>query len=438
VFFIEQVGMSFILPRALHFDWKWRTFPQCAWCFRKFLTFLIASWALVCSIGFYGLVDHELQPGSSHNFVTGGNVKFTPEAEVESITQLPFEFAVNCLYEGKEEQISRGFKYPVDADAHFDQIQQDFEQIYEEPHHAAGYSGPWIENFWISEFKKKLSMNRRAGKKLKDIFGPFIPLFIPWVDIWVNANPDPYKYPASFKGLLNASLRQDVLYVTVSQSDSGIHGGDFDSDFSIKELNNILVLSSGGYGHVAIPLLKGPLKRCDPLENHEFLISFPGTVAHAPGELREIMAGVVSSWSAENNISSFIGRSENWKKIMCDSHLTLCPRGYGRTSYRLAESIQLGRVPVFIYSDVLWVPYPHLYEKFGYAANIYNIESVLQNVLQAGPTEMADRESILTSISESHFTYLGVIEQISLFLISGHSESDLRCQTLPASKRDEG
>jgi len=417
------------LPRALHFYWNWRIFLR---CFRKFVPFSIV-WAIVGSLGFHGLVDREMQLGSSRDNASAGNVTFTLEGEGASISPLFLEFAVNCMHLGREKK--HGFKYPVDADAHFDEIQQVFEQIHEDPHRAAGYSGPWMENFWISEFKKKLSVNRREGKRLKDIFGPFIPLFIPWVDIWVNANPDSFRYPADFKELLKATLRQDVLYVTVSQNDEGIHGKD--SDFNVKELKNVLVLSAGGYGHVAIPLLKAPLKRCDPLESRNFLISFPGTVDHAPGDLRENMARVVSSWSAENNISSHVGSSEIWEEIICNSHYILCPRGYGRTSYRLAESIQMGRVPVFIFSDILWVPYPHLYKKFGYAANIYNIERALLDVLQASPAEIARRESVLTSISESHFTYLGVIEQISLFLISGHSESDLRCQTLPVSIRDE-
>ena len=122
---------------------------------------------------------------------------------------------------------------------------------------------------------------------------------------------------------------------------------------------------------------------------------------------------------------------------MCDSYFSLCPRGYGRTSYRLAESIQLGRVPVVLYSDVLWVPYPHLFEKYGYAASFSNVRSVLDQLTRAGSADIAQRESFLTSISESHFSFLGVIEQISLFLLHGHSESDLRCQPLPASKRDE-
>ena len=36
---------------------------------------------------------------------------------------------------------------------------------------------------------------------------------------------------------------------------------------------------------------------------------------------------------------------------MRDSLFSLCPRGYGPTSFRLYESIQLGSIPVYIAED---------------------------------------------------------------------------------------
>jgi hypothetical protein len=31
--------------------------------------------------------------------------------------------------------------------------------------------------------------------------------------------------------------------------------------------------------------------------------------------------------------------------------------GFGRTSYRLAEIIQIGRIPAYLYDDIPWIPY---------------------------------------------------------------------------------
>ena len=43
----------------------------------------------------------------------------------------------------------------------------------------------------------------------------------------------------------------------------------------------------------------------------------------------------------------------------------MAPRGFGRTSYRIAEIIQLGRIPVYMYDEDEWLPYG------GMHANIY-------------------------------------------------------------------
>lgn len=360
--------------------------------------------------------------------------------EVENFSTT-FDFAVRCLHdEGRDLKSTDTYVYPDDADAHFDEIHESFRQFDERPHKAAGYSGPWIENVWINTFGKKLAANRRAGKPLSATFGPFVPLLVPWTDLWVNANPERLIYPSSFKNVLKAALRPSVIYVTVSQCDLGIYGNppsSGGSDFETSEMNNILVLSAGGYGHVAIPLLAGPLDRCEQRNNRSYDVSFQGTIGHAPKLLRERMAEVLHNLSTRGEVSSWIGQSDNWKAVLCDSFLSMCPRGYGRSSYRLAESIQLGRVPVVIFSDVPWTPYPHLYEKIGYVAKISEFEEFSQKLLQTSSAEILHREVLLANISKSHFTFAGVMNQISLFLLDGHSRSDLRCRPLPTSIRDE-
>ena len=45
-----------------------------------------------------------------------------------------------------------------------------------------------------------------------------------------------------------------------------------------------------------------------------------------------------------------------FKQIMSKSYFSICPRGYGPTSFRLYESIQAGIVPVYI-SDSHFIPF---------------------------------------------------------------------------------
>lgn len=137
-------------------------------------------------------------------------------------------------------------------------------------HSWAEYSGPWIENAWISTFccdkygakpstqneEEEASIShlrkephRRHGL-LKDTFSGFIPLFIQWTDLGaVSEWKDDLE---AISTVLAKVLRPDVLYVTVSQHDQGLTANGM-----ANIPPNILVFSGGGVGHVPIPLLKG-------------------------------------------------------------------------------------------------------------------------------------------------------------------------------------
>ena len=78
-------------------------------------------------------------------------------------------------------------------------------------------SGPWIENQWISTF---------CCDKPLSVFGPFIPLFIQWVDIG-SLSSQLYQH---LHQILKSTLRPDVLYISVSQHDQGISAAFFADD----------------------------------------------------------------------------------------------------------------------------------------------------------------------------------------------------------------
>lgn len=52
-----------------------------------------------------------------------------------------------------------------------------------------------------------------------------------------------------------------------------------------------------------------------------------------------------------------MGESEHWLEDMLSTKFNIAPRGFGRTSFRLTEIIQMGRLPVYLYTDIPWVPY---------------------------------------------------------------------------------
>lgn len=64
-----------------------------------------------------------------------------------------------------------------------------------------------------------------------------------------------------------------------------------------------------------------------------------------------------------------------------ESLFSLCPRGYGATSFRFYEAMQLGTDPVFVY-DKPWFPYEDFidWDSFSVRVHVSEIDNI-QNIL---------------------------------------------------------
>jgi len=120
------------------------------------------------------------------------------------------------------------------------------------------------------------------------------------------------------------------------------------------------------------------------------------------------------------------------------------PRGYGRTSYHLIEILQMGRIPIYLYSDVPWVPYAKLFagsnttnsDTIGYTTTVGGLRSLVQDTLQHMPLQdILEQEQRIAALRESHFMPAGIMKQIQSFVL-GQPGGDLQCQPLPPSRRD--
>lgn len=218
-----------------------------------------------------------------------------------------------------------------------------------------GYSGPWMERHWMDAFLTPVATLVDGVEVIDpfdlELFAPMIPLFIPWTDLIASWKGD--EVAAFMFGLKLASLLQPgYLYVTVLQHMNGLYLEQHPSFRPV--LRNILVLSSGGRGHVALPLLSAPLKLSHTHPSTSTLVSFAGSASH--GALRRAALRDLESTAASVGFKSVIYSGRDWVQVMSNASVTLAPRGWGRTSFRLYEALQSGTVPVVVYDD-LWMPY---------------------------------------------------------------------------------
>lgn len=137
--------------------------------------------------------------------------------------------------------------------------------------------GPWIENIYIDKF---LDLNLSN-------FGGLIPIFAQWIDIEIISHRDYFQKQDEILSL----IRPNVLYVTVSQGDKGI------GSLSLRA-PNILVLSSGGYGNVPLPLIRGEMSYYPPPSNFSYDISFYGSIRNS----REVILNIISEFCKNNDL----------------------------------------------------------------------------------------------------------------------------------------
>jgi hypothetical protein len=129
--------------------------------------------------------------------------------------------------------------------------------------------------------------------------------------------------------------------------------------------------------------------------------------------------------------SSFFSRPvQNWANKYMNAKMILCPRGWGRNSYRLGEVLQMGMIPVYVYNDLIWLPYYDSidWRSFSYVAHIDELEAVLTRAKrELTPSKVVEMRKRIKNLYNTHWAADGVIHQIFMLLRTGFGGSDLRC-----------
>lgn len=155
-------------------------------------------------------------------------------------------------------------------------------------------------------------------------------------------------------------LDRDRKYFTVCQWDDGI----------VNDIDHLdlYTFASGGVGDYAYPLNCLPPLHTPQKRDKALLCSFIGAI-NGRHSVRERMKSHLYS---RNNV--FISERtvlSHFQEIMARSVFALCPRGYGKTSFRICEALQMGIIPVYIYDDP-WIPFSDVlpFESYGVLCHV--------------------------------------------------------------------
>lgn len=171
-----------------------------------------------------------------------------------------------------------------------------------------------------------------------------------------------------------------------------------------KDLNVIRFEMSKNIG-IPMPLLCQPHPFRFDLDRRLFA-NFIGSMTHPfRGYARDYLS------RQDGYCISFIQHDiENYCRILASSVFTLCYRGYGANSFRIAEAIQYGSIPVYISDEFVWpekiVPFP------GIKIDRNDISFTDQILKAVSPSKIIDMQGRLKEIYEMYLTYNGAFENI--------------------------
>jgi hypothetical protein len=241
---------------------------------------------------------------------------------------------------------------------------------------------------------------------------------------WTNLqnHPNFTSSIAKYDILLQRALQTlppDTRYVTMVQHDDGPR----------LTLPKNTIIMGACTGTVPLPLLYEDTTQyleqqtrlsTSHFASHQWLASFVGTDTHPVRAAmvrqltqQHITCHVKPSWSPavpQEDAKRFID-------ITLSSRFCLAPRGYGRSSFRFFEAIQLDTIPVYVWDDIKWLPYQEIldYDAFSVSVHVSELHTLYERLKSI--TEK-DYEHMVTHLHDVKrwFTLEGMCEYIVAYL----------------------
>ncbi len=231
---------------------------------------------------------------------------------------------------------------------------------------------------------------------------------IQWTNYFVKNNYG--KDLDEIKNFLKQYIDKSKKYFTIVQYAGG----------PLVELENTLIFSLGGAFNtplkksskvIPLPLLYQTEKYFNDNNNKKYIGSYVGRPTHSIRVKLEKTLSKEKSFFIKNledmNSEISIANQSIFKKTMLDSYFSICPRGFGPTSFRLYESIMNGVVPVYI-SNNHFLPFKDKidWNKFAIilkSRGINKIPKLLKSKIENGSYYQMKKE--LDDIKDEYFNF---------------------------------
>lgn len=260
-------------------------------------------------------------------------------------------------------------------------------------------ANPWDNSIIFEEYfgMKYKDFDRKENDRI------YLPIY--WTNYYVSKNYGNDDMSELQEELDN--LPRDKSYFTICQWDDGIL-----HDVSSLDL---FVYGQGGHGDYPIPLNCVPHGIFSNSLLRPTLASFIGSI-DGRHPVREKMRDVfknVEDCVVEHHMGK--GTFTKFAKYLKESKFSLCPRGYGKTSFRICEALEAGSIPVYIY-DEPWIPFEDIvpFNAYGVACHIDQIESLPEYLLELSKKRdtMKTMQKNGQIVYDRYYSYEGVRQQI--------------------------
>jgi hypothetical protein len=202
----------------------------------------------------------------------------------------------------------------------------------------AGYVGPWLEDSYYVHWLRQDPIAKQSTNV-------YLPVF--WTKCHKHCTAD---MKSALQHYIDGLDRSFTYYTVVAIGKGLSHHA---LKIQMPADLNIIVYSAGGCSrgdslrNVIVPLVKDVPPKSNQAKTKE--VSFIGKFETHPvrNELRKMFG---SRWS-------FSPSNPRWAAFTESSHFTLCPRGFGPTSFRLAEAIHLDSIPIYVWEGERMLPW---------------------------------------------------------------------------------